>query len=265
MHPRLTILSRVFERGSLEQSLEGFVRGGAERVGLSPRELTENGTEAGVAAVERSSLDVTHIGHGPMIPIGVPEQRDAAGDAVSRSIDLAVATGARCVYGPAGGAPQLEWEAAALAFAAAIEPAARHAGERGVALLIEPTISLFADISMLHTLRDTVDLAEQSGVGVCIDLQHCWTERGLRESIRRCAANTGLVQLSDWVPGNRHHFRAVPGDGAIPFDRVVGWILEDGYAGLFDLEVYPEPGVAEADTIARAIDRGGSLLDRLGV
>jgi sugar phosphate isomerase/epimerase len=130
--------------------------------------------------------------------------------------------------------------------------------------LIEPTITLLADISMLHTLSDTVDLAERAGIGVCVDIQHCWTERGLHDAIVRGSDLIGLVQLSDWVPGNRHHYRAVPGDGAIPLERIVGWILETGYDGYFDLEIYPEPDVPETETMARAVDRAGALLDRVG-
>ena len=31
--------------------------------------------------------------------------------------------------------------------------------------------------------------------------------------------------------------RAVPGDGAIPLERILGWALDAGYAGAFDLEL----------------------------
>ena len=132
-------------------------------------------------------------------------------------------------------------------------------------LLLEPTITLIADMNFPHTLRDTLELAERTGLGVCVDVQHCWSERDLRATIRHAGALAGLVQISDWVPGNYHHFRAVPGDGAIPLERILGWILETGYEGFFDLEVYPEPGVPETETISRAIERGGALLERLGI
>jgi sugar phosphate isomerase/epimerase len=265
MHSRLTILSRVLERsGTLEHDLEQLAGGGAERVGLAPRQLLEGGLDASLETLRRSRIEITHLGHGPFVPIAEPTRYDRARAALRRSLDLAAAVDARCVYGPAGGAPALEWEDAAAAFARAIAPAAQHARAAGVGLLLEPTISLFADVSMLQTLHDTVDLAERCGVGICLDIQHCWTERNLRDAIRRAIPLTGLVQLSDWVPGNRHHFRAVPGDGVIPLTRIVGWILEAGYTGLFDLEVYAEPGIAAGETIARAIERGEALLARLG-
>jgi sugar phosphate isomerase/epimerase len=131
-------------------------------------------------------------------------------------------------------------------------------------VLIEPTIPLFAHISILATLRDTVELAGRAGIGICIDVQHCWAERGLRTTIERAVPAAGLVQLSDWVPGRLEHFRAVPGDGAIPLERIVGWILECGYGGPFDLEVSRDPSVPPTETIARAIERGSALLERVG-
>jgi sugar phosphate isomerase/epimerase len=260
MHPRLTVLTRVFERPvPLEQDLRELGAAGVERIGLSMRKLGD-----GLEAVKRSGLTVTHVGQGGLIPLARPDGLDEARDSAMRSIDVAVAVGAPAVYGPPGGDPSLEWEEAAIRFVSAVEPLVAHARMREVALLIEPTIPLFADISMLHTLADTAELAERSGVGICVDVQHCWTERNLRQAIERAGPRIGLVQLSDWVPGNRHHFRAVPGDGAIPLERIVGWILETGYSGFFDLELYPETGVREVDTVVRALDRAGALLERVG-
>jgi sugar phosphate isomerase/epimerase len=262
VHPRLTILSRFADdSASLEDELAELAAAGAERAGLSARRVDRRAA----AVVEASAVAVTHLGLGAMFPLDEPARVGAGRAAGQAAVDAAAAVGARWVYGPTGGAPALEWEEAADAFVAAVAPVAAYGRERGVGLLIEPTIPLFAHISILTTLCDTVDLAERAGIGVCIDVQHCWAERGLRDAIRRALPHTGLVQISDWIPGSRSHFRAIPGDGAIPLDRIVGWILEGGYEGLFDLEVVPEPGVPRAETIARAIDRGGALLERVGL
>jgi sugar phosphate isomerase/epimerase len=265
VHARLTVLATVFRGATtLEEDLAAFAQAGAHRVGLNAAKLQEAGVEAGLASVVHSGLEVTHLLHAPLVPLAEPGRLAEAQESLLRSLDLAAAVGARSVYGPTGGAPSLDWDEAASAFASAIAPAVIHARSRGVRLLTEPTISLVADLSVLHTLADTVELCERTGLGVCLDVQHCWHERDLRGAIRRAAPHLGLVQLSDWIPGNRHHFRAVPGDGAIPLERILGWILEEGYDGLVDLELYPEPGVPEPETIERAIERATMLLERLG-
>jgi len=260
VHPRLTVNPSVFRRGSrLEEDIAVLRAAGAERIGLGAPKLLAAGEE-GVLAVVESGPQVTHLVQPGLVGLGAADPHRG----LLATIDAATRVGASIVYGPTGGAPALEWEEAADAFVEAIAPARSYAEDKAVRLLVEPTISLIADLSILFTLADTVELAARTGLGVCIDVQHCWHERGLRPAIAAAAGTIGLVQLSDWLPGNRAHVRAVPGDGAIPLDRIVGWILETGYTGLFDLELYPEPDIREQDTIARGLERATALLDRLG-
>ena len=62
------------------------------------------------------------------------------------------------------------------------------------------------------------------------------------------------MQLSDYVVGTlATPDRAVPGDGDIPFDRIVGQLLAAGYEGVFDLELIG-PRI-EAEGYERAVPR----------
>lgn len=265
MHARLAVHDHVFTRDApLSEVLDGFARGGAGRIGLARSRLEAAGWEAGIDEVRRSRLEVTHLVHGPMFALEDPPTWSGAADRVIRTLDAAVVLGARCVYGVTGPGTSLEWEEAEDAFGRAAKPVAAHARSCGIPLLIEPTNMLFANVGFVHTLRDAVDAAARAGLEVCVDLQHCWSERGLHETIRMAAPMIALVQLSDYIPGRRDPFRAVPGDGVIPLERIVRWILETGYEGVFDLELYGEPDVDPAETIARAILAGGELLDRAG-
>src|SRR5260370_27404958 len=153
---------------TMERGLEQLAGGGAVRVRLSRRNPIAGGLDSGLAAVARSGLAVTHIGHGPLIPIANPAQFGEARDALRESVDIARAVGAPSVYGPAGGAPGLDWDAAAAAFAAGIGPVTEYATSGGIGLLVEPTISLFADIRLLHTLHATRDLAPRTGRRLCL-------------------------------------------------------------------------------------------------
>ena len=257
MHPRLTILLSQFEPADV-------ARAGGIRVGLSARRIVPAEGQTVLAQLARYGLALTHISQPGLVPIGEPHLMERGYQDLMDAIDKAAALGAGIVYGPTGGAPALEWDDAADVFAARIAPAVRRARERDVLLLIEPTIMMIAHLSIVHTLRDTIDLAERTGLGVCLDVHHVWAERDLRGAITRAGPRIGLVQLSDWIPGISHHFRAVPGTGAIPLERIVGWILDTGYQGLFDLELRPDPKIPDTDTLARAIDHAGSLLARLG-
>lgn len=256
----------VFEReASIADVLAGLAAGGAGRVGIARRRILADGWAPTATALGAAGIELTHVVHGSLF-----ELCDESGWAGARAgaidtLDRAAGLGASCVYGVTGPALGLTWERAAAAFAGAVQPVAAHARAVGLPLLIEPTNMLFADVGFLHTLRDTVDVAQETGLGVCLDVQHCWTERDLRATIRAARGSLGLVQLSDYLPGRRMPYRAVPGDGVIPLERIVGAVLEDGYDGLFDVELYPEPGIAAPDTIRRATERVGEMLTRLGV
>lgn len=265
MHPRLTVFGPVFGWFDLDAILDGCARAGASRVGLRAALFEGESEQRALDAVRACGLQSTHLVQAPLCRVEQSADRQSAGDRLCRSISVAAALGAGCVYGTTGSAQGLEWEDAADAFCAAVRPAVRHADAAEVRLLIEPTNVLFADLSFVHSLRDTVDLAESAGIGVCVDVQHCWAERNLRQTIRRAGDRIGLVQLSDLVSGRHAPFRAVPGDGIIPLERIISWVLDTGYKGLFDLELTAEPDVDPAQTVAVSIDRVSAMFERLGV
>ena len=157
---------------------------------------------------------------------------------LNEAIDFLGTLGAKNIYMLTGGRGDLTWEQAAEAFAEAVAPCVPRARDAGIRLLVEPAGAFYADHHIAHNLRDTVQLAEIADVGVCLDVFPVWTEAGLKETIARAGPRLGLVQVGDYVLGDRAMpCRAVVGEGAIPIDRIVGWILETGYEGAFDLEL----------------------------
>ena len=135
--------------------------------------------------------------------------------------------------------------------------------------MIENAPQLYPDTNIVHSLRDALLLAEMAGIGVActIDIFSCWTEAGLQASIERAIPRCSLVQLSDYVYGDRSlPARAVPGDGAIPLERILDWVLRAGYAGAFDLELIgpriDKEGHLEA--VRRGAENVGKILRSLG-
>jgi sugar phosphate isomerase/epimerase len=182
-------------------------------------------------------------------------------------IDAAARVGARTVYMLTGGRGGLTWEQAAERFSEMVGPCAAHAKRAGVTLAIECASSLYADIHLAHTLRDTITLAEMSGLGICVDVFHCWAEADFDALVQRALPRTELIQLSDYVLGDRAlPARAVPGDGAIPLERFVADALAGGYTGGFDLELIGPRIEKEGrlESARRACDVVGAMLTKLG-
>jgi sugar phosphate isomerase/epimerase len=199
-----------------------------------------------------------------------PDLEHDEGEAAIRlneAIEAAAVLGAPNLYIVTGGRGSLDWEAAAERLAELIAPCRALAKEKGVRLLVETANLLNADIHIAHTIDDTVRLAEIAQIGVCIDLGASWFEAALREKFARAMPLTGLVQVSDYVLGDRSTpCRAVPGDGVVPLERQIGWLLEAGYAGVFDLELTGPRIEAEGHRAAskRAADNLSEILHRLG-
>jgi sugar phosphate isomerase/epimerase len=112
-----------------------------------------------------------------------------------------------------------------------------------------------------------VDLARRLDIGVCVETNACWAERGLGATIRDGVDVFRVVQVSDFAIGTLSTpNRLVPGDGDIPLERILGQILAAGYEGSFDLELIgpriDDEGYEAACT--RAVAVLGELLERAG-
>ncbi|BBY62264.1 sugar phosphate isomerase/epimerase family protein [Mycolicibacterium helvum] len=254
-------------------------------LGSSPAELQRNWLDLGVrrvSVIDTQLLDaefrrilecgdylihaIYHLFGSGRVPAEARDV-DEARAALSRLIETAAASGATCVYMLTGGRGDLSWEQAAENLTQAIEPCVREASQAGVSLAVENASSLYADIHLAHSLRDTITLAELAGLDICIDLFHCWAEADLAGLLRSALPRTRLIQLSDYVLGDRAlPARAVPGDGVIPIEAVVAQSLADGYRFGFDLELLG-PRIDAEGRLAAARRGGevvGAMLDRLG-
>jgi sugar phosphate isomerase/epimerase len=267
MHERISVDNLCFPSSPLATDVERWRSLGARRIGIQTVKMEAEGWDPYIETLRASEFEVETIVH-----LNSNRFDDDAGiesftRGLSRTLAAASVLGARSVYLTSGARGTLTWEETAERFCDAIAPCAEEARRAGVALLVEPAPALYAEFYFTHTLHDTVLLAEQAGVGVVIDVFSCWTEARLRESIERAMTRCHLVQVGDYVIGDRAFpCRAVPGDGAIPLARIIGWILEAGYRGAFDLELIgpriDEEGHWEA--VRRTADRLGDLLTRLG-
>jgi sugar phosphate isomerase/epimerase len=269
MHERLSVHAVCFP-GAGFRELAGYWRElGAHRVSLASHLLLEEGLPAAQEALRESHCTVESITH-PFLGGRHLEQREEswrdARDTLTRLIQTAKSLGARSIYMLTGGHGSLTWEEAAEVFSMAIAPCVVEAKEAGIALMVENSAALYADIHIAHTLRDAITLAEVAGVGVCIDLFACWAEAGLRESIGRAMPGCHLVQVCDYVYGDRSlPSRAVPGEGAIPVRRILEWTLQAGYTGTFDIELVGPRIDAEGRVTAvrRSADILGETLQEL--
>ncbi len=267
MHPRVSLSAISTFRWTLDEDLAFYEEAGITAIGASLAKLEAAGLEIGAARLRDAGLRVTNlIGIGPFV-LDAPAQWPAQRERVGRALDAAEAVDAECLILTTGPAGQLTWEDAADALHDALDPVLADARRRGIPVALEHTNSLRVDVGFVHSLRDVIDLARGLGIGVCVELNACWAERGLASTIREGVDTFRLVQVSDYSVGTLSTpNRLVPGDGDIPLERILGQVLDSGYPGVFDLELIgpriDEEGYGPA--ARRALERLDGLLTTLG-
>lgn len=266
MHPRVNLHQVAFVTEPSADFIAHCRTIGVPSMTLATPPLWREGDlDAAKAALAEGGPRVECVNH----PIGLPLDGDLAPATagLSRAIETAAELGARSIYMLSGGRGSLDWEAAADRFATLVAPCLAEAEAKGVQLLVENAPAFNADFHIAHTLHDAVALADIADIGLCLDLQCCWAEAGLRTLFRAAMPITGLVQVSDYVLGDRcTPCRAVPGDGAIPLERLIGQVLDAGYQGVFDLELVGPRIAGEGNRAAttRAAEYLSNLLTKLG-
>jgi sugar phosphate isomerase/epimerase len=252
-HPRLSVNSLSSLNQSLRQDIAMWHALGMDHVGLMSSKIAETGWGRAQELIAAAGLRVSTV---------------AANQAtVPEALEFAASAAAGSVYVQSGAAGPLTWEEAAEGFRETFAPLTALANRLGVALAVEPTNPLRADMSFVFSLRDAVDLARSTGIHVVLDLYSCWYERGLAELVRDNIDLVALVQVCDFVVGTLDTpNRAVPGDGDIPLERILEVVINSGYSGAFDLEILGPRIEAEGypDAIRRSVKRVSEILDRLG-
>jgi sugar phosphate isomerase/epimerase len=269
MHERISVNSLCFPGAGLPEMATYWRELGPRRISFVSALLGDDlAVPQEILAAGAYRLEsMTHLFWGGCHVDPREETWDEERAKLSTVIDAVAALGGRSIYMMTGGHGDLTWEHAADVFCAALAPCVARASTAGVQLMIETAPPLYADLHLVHSLRDTVSLAERAGIGVCIDVFSCWAEADLKQTIEAVMPRCGLIQIADYVYGDRSlPARAVPGDGTIPLRRILDWALSAGYAGAFDLELIGPRIDAEGhlEATRRAADHLGDLLRSLG-
>lgn len=264
LHPRLSISALSSFRWSFDQDIALWRELGVGWAGLIGAKLGAD-IDGGLARLAEAGIRAsTVICQG--FDLNAPESWDDTRADLHRWIDAAAAHNAWSLYITPGCTTGAPWREVLETFAAATAPSAAHARARGVRLAFEP--SQRCDVSFVNTLRDGIDVAARTGLGIVADFGNCWMERDFREVLIAAAPHLALVQVGDvpiirrGEPGAPPPAGRVPfGEGDLPLARMLGDVRDSGYAGPLELEL-PGP-LGEAEGYAAVIRRGAASASAL--
>jgi sugar phosphate isomerase/epimerase len=113
---------------------------------------------------------------------------------------------------------------------------------------LEITFELLAERrgSPIHTLADIVEFIDRVGrenVGVMFDVFHSWCEPDLYDHIREFGHRINGVHVNDVRNDERSAFdRELPGDGRSVCAPIMAALMDAGYEGWWELEVFSDDG-----------------------
>jgi sugar phosphate isomerase/epimerase len=255
-HPRLSLNQATVKYASLPEALAVTVDAGIQSIGLWREPVAELGLDESMRRIAESGLRISSLCRGGFFTAEPGAPRAAAVDDNRRAIAEAAALAAAGAPGSAavlvlvaGGLPTGSrdlWGARERVrdAIAELEPEARSAG---VTLAIEALHPMYAaDRAVISTLAQALDIAEQfdrTAVGVVVDSFHLWWDPTLLEQIAR-AGRGGRIssyQVSDWVtplPVDVLLARGYMGDGHIDFGPMTRAVLDAGYRGDVEVEIF---------------------------
>ncbi len=120
------------------------------------------------------------------------------------------------------------------------DTAAAHGLEIGLELLARRRGSVIADFPSMVAVLDEVN---RPNVGILVDVFHSWCEPDLHERLRTYASRINCVQVCDVKVHERGGFdREYPGRGRGAATEFIATMIEAGYTGYWELEVFSDDG-----------------------
>jgi sugar phosphate isomerase/epimerase len=271
--PRLSINQATLKYASLETALAATADAGVEAIGLWREPVNEIGLAAACRMLQDSGLRFSTYCRGGFFTVPEGRARRSAIDENRRAIDE---TAALAAAGAPGSAPVLvlvagglppgyrDLPTARMRVAEAIGELSADAAAAGVQLAIEPLHPMYvSDRAVVSTLAQALDLAaehEPAVVGVAVDTFHVFWDPRVLEDIARAGSEGRIAtyQVCDWrtpleadVLLSRHY----PGEGVIDFEALTRAVVEGGYRGDVEVEIFNAAVWAEApaDVLKRVI------------
>jgi sugar phosphate isomerase/epimerase len=239
--PPVSVSQITTLRWSFERDVAFLAAAGVGAIGISVRKLEDVGLPRALRLVRDAGLAVSCVTSSGFFPL---DDDAATRDALARThAHLAAASelGASCLFVLPGHAPSLSWEEAAVRARPLLEELLPDAERLGVRIAVEPVSQLRVDLGFLHSFADALDFVDDIGsswLGVVLELNNAWSERGLYANIRQRRDRIAIVQISDFAAGTMAASeRVVIGDGDIPLPRICRALADAGYAGWWDIEL----------------------------
>lgn len=245
---RLAVHTMTNKPWSLAECLEGYARAGIGGISVWRNVIEPLGAEKAGEMIRASGITPVSLVRGGFFPAFDEVDRGKAIDDNRKCVDEAAALGAPLVVLVCGAVPGMPLAEARRQIAVSIEALLPHAAACSVKLAIEPLHPMYAaDKSAVNRMAEARAICEElrdPGLGIAVDVYHCWWDPDLEAEIRIAGEKGWLFafHICDWRVETRHLLtdRGLMGEGCIDIQGIRGWMEEAGFAGPNEVEVFSE-------------------------
>jgi sugar phosphate isomerase/epimerase len=252
----LSINQATIRSAPLAEALRVTADTAVPSIGLWRESVQEVGLDTAARMLADSGLRFSSHCRGGFFTAAEGPARRAAIDDNRRAIEECAALAAAGAPGSAavlvlvaGGLPEGSRDliGARQRVAEAIDELVEDAKPAGVRLAIEPLHPMYAsDRAVVSTLRQALDIAadfDPTVVGVAVDTFHIWWDPEAPNQIARAGREGRIAtyQVCDWrtpLPADVLLARHYPGDGVIDFAPLTRAVVEAGYTGDVEVEIF---------------------------
>lgn len=256
--PRLSLNQATVKRADLASALRVTAEAGITSIGLWREPVQEVGLSLAARMLADSGLRFTTHCRGGFFTLPDGLARQAALDDNRVAIEEAATLAAAGAHGSTavlvlvvGGIPEgsRDLAGARARVRDALGDLAPEAEAAGVVLAVEPLHPMYAsDRCVVSTLGQALDLVadfDPAVAGVTIDTFHLWWDPQIETQLARAGREGRIAsyQVCDWrtpleadVLLSRHY----PGEGVIDFGRLTRAVLDAGYTGQIEVEIFNE-------------------------
>lgn len=268
---RLSLSEISTVRASFEEDVAAYAAAGFDGIGIWEFKLPVD-DDANLAVLRDAGLAVANcIPTVPsLLPLRLPGMEGPA-DLRERVESLCASMRRLAAYepesvlvitGPVGGLDEAVARDAVLAGLREVAAAAREAVVR---LGLEPIHPSQHDtVSFVNTVADALTLLDDAGlseIGVMVDTYNLWHERP--EALAEIADRVTGLHVADEPPDLTRTDRVLPGEGGTRSAEHVRALVEAGWDGFLDVEIFSTPDrfwAVPVDEAARRAHEAASLL-----
>ncbi|MEM7682095.1 MAG: sugar phosphate isomerase/epimerase family protein [Planctomycetota bacterium] len=243
---RYAVHTRTNKAWSLEECCQRYAEAGFGGVGVWREVVEPVGGETAGRMVREAGLRAPSLVRGGFFVSPTQANRDKAIQENLKCVDEAAAVGAEQIVLVVGADPKVPLVDARKQVFEGLSACVDHAAASGVKLAIEPLHPMYAgDKSCVNRMREARLLCEAIGhaiVGIAMDVYHVWWDPDLDEEVRLAGEGGRLFgyHICDWMTPTTDMLndRGAPGEGCIDLPGITRAVLNAGFDGLIEIEVF---------------------------